>query len=213
MRSVCCRKHKQNNVKSDNRGFTLVELVVTFALLGIFLVSVTRIISYTVTLYHETQGTALGIQVSDMIAARVQGSIEDANRILDGWHYAQLFGYEVPNEGFNYLGDKYILFQDGNGVIIKIFKEETDAAGNGIIVIRNNEIKDDEGNVLYEQHDWKFDEKAYMGYKIKDINFAFAQSKISPDYGSDVIYMTLTLHSDRYGDYSSEYFIKASKVQ
>ena len=59
-------EHKQNiGIKSDNRGFTLTEMLVTFALLGIFLVAVTRMISYTVTLYHETQGAALGMQVND----------------------------------------------------------------------------------------------------------------------------------------------------
>ncbi|MCR5420192.1 MAG: prepilin-type N-terminal cleavage/methylation domain-containing protein [Lachnospiraceae bacterium] len=198
------RESGKNNIRNiDDHGFTLVEMVVTFALLGIFLVAVTRMISYTVTLYHETQGTALGMQVTDTIAARIQGVIEDAEEFYPSFK---------ETGGFNAGGDDFILLKDGNGVRIKIYAED------GGIIIRYNEVisEDDEGNetVVYEQHDWKFDEKAYMGYTVKDIEFAFAQTKFSDyDYPVDIIHMELTLESAKYGEYTAEYYIKASKVQ
>ena len=63
-------------LNKDNRGTTLVELVVTFALLGIFMVSATFIIVYTSQLYYNTKGATNGLEVSNMIAEKVVGQIE-----------------------------------------------------------------------------------------------------------------------------------------
>ncbi len=199
--------NKGNKSLADNRGFTLVEMVTTFALLGIFLVAVTRMISYTVTLYHETQGAAFGMQVNDMIAARVRGVIEDSTLIVTDYNYVYKLRDEERTElesngfdkGFLVGGDDHILLKDGNEVAVEISVDE-----NGFLVIKYNEIPDE-----YEVHEWKFDEKAYIGYKIKDITFAMAESR--GIYEPNVVYMRLTIESGKYGEYTSEYYIRAPK--
>ena len=205
----CRRKqvNKGNRSVIDNGGFTLVEMVTTFALLGIFLVAVTRMISYTVTLYHETQGAALGMQVNDMIAARIRGVIEDSTLIVTDYNYLySLQDEERTNlegngfdKGFLVGGDDHILLKDGNEVAVEISVDE-----DGSAVIKYNEIPGE-----YDVHEWKFDEKAYMGYKIKDISFAMAESKGT--YEPNVVYMRLTIESTKYGEYTSEYYIRAPK--
>ena len=205
-------EHKRNiGIKSDNRGFTLTEMLVTFALLGIFLVAVTRMISYTVTLYHETQGAALGMQVNDMIATKIQGVVENSTAILDDWHYLQLPDMDTSRRGFWGSGDDFILLQDANGLIVEIRKEPVDAEGNGYIVIKYDPVEGDEESGGYDAYDWKFDEKAYMGYMVKSIRFAEAEKM--GDYGPNVIYMQLTIISGKYGEYTSEYYMRASKVR
>ena len=217
------RKHrkdlKQSNNGFNNRGFTLIEMVTTFALLGIFLVAVTRLISYTVTLYHETQGTSLGMQVSDMIAARVQGVVEDSTMILTDWFYTKestedqgILESNGFDKGFLVGGDDHIMLKDGNEVVLEIYKDPKDPPKNedpGYLVIRYNEIPEQ-----YDVHEWRFDEKAYMGYQIKSINFAMAEQLGGTDkYGPNVVYMKLILTSPKYGEFTSEYYIKAPKVK
>ena len=83
----------------------------------------------------------------------------------------------------------------------------------------------------YAIHDWKFDENAYMGYSVEDIRFSLAseeskdpesgeegseEGEVNDDkkvYPDNVIHMTLTLKSLKYGEYTSHYFFKASKIK
>ena len=217
-----------NRGKPDNRGFTLVEMTTTFVLLGIFLVAVTRLVSYTVTLYHETQGAALGMQVADTVAARIQGLIEDSTALVTTDYYnndENISDYErnaltangFVYAGFNPEGDDHIMIKDGNDVIVEIRK---DPAGDepGCLVIRYDEIPssdpehDPDGG--YDAHDWKFDDKAYMGYEVKSVKLAIASKdpERKAEYPDNVVHMTLTLTSPKYGEYTSDYYIKASKV-
>ncbi len=211
------KKDRQQNNVLDNRGFTLVEMITTFALLGIFLVAVTRMISYTVTLYHETQGAALGMQVSDMIATRIQGVIEDSTLILTDWFYLkeseedrEILESNGFDKGFLPGGSDHIMLKDGNEVVLEIYKDPSGSGNPGYLVIRYNEIPNDDPDEAYEAHEWRFDEKAYMGYQIKDIKFAMAEHM--GNYGDNVVYMTMTLVSGKYGEYTSEYYMRAPKV-
>lgn len=220
---------KPNRGKLDNRGFTLVEMTTTFVLLGIFLVAVTRLVSYTVTLYHETQGASLGMQVTDTMAARIQGLLEDSTALVTTDYYND--EENIPAEektalttngfvdgGFNPEGDKHIMFRDSNEVIVDIRKEPADEDTPGYLLIKYEETlsEDPESGEItgYKAHDWKFDDKAYMGYEVKSVKFAVASKDPDrkADYPDNVIHMTITLSSLKYGDYTSDYYFKASKV-
>ncbi len=184
-----------NRNKLDDKGFTLVEMITTFVLLGIFLVAVTRMISYTITLYHETQGAALGMQVSDMIATRIQSEIEASTEIVS-------------------VSGNAISIKDRNGVQLDICAEadsEADPDADEYIVFKYGEIPGEEGELLYEAHDWKFDKNAYMGYSVNAIDFKKAEDE-NPEYDSKVIHMSMTLTSRKYGDYSSEYYMRAFRA-
>ena len=182
-----------NRNKLDDKGFTLVEMITTFVLLGIFLVAVTRMISYTITLYHETQGAALGMQVSDMIATRIQSEIEASTEIVS-------------------VSGNAISIKDRNGVQLDICAEaDPDADADEYIVFKYGEIPGEEGEPLYEAHDWKFDKNAYMGYSVNAIDFKKAKDE-NPDYDSKVIHMSMTLTSGKYGDYTSNYYMRAFRA-
>ena len=181
-----------NRNKLDDKGFTLVEMITTFVLLGIFLVAVTRMISYTITLYHETQGAALGMQVSDMIATRIQSEIEASTEIVS-------------------VSGNAISIKDRNGVQLDICTE-VDSDADKYIVFKYGEIPGEkEGETLYEAHDWKFDKNAYMGYSVNAIDFKKAKDE-NPDYDSKVIHMSMTLTSGKYGDYTSNYYMRAFRA-
>ena len=57
--------------------------------------------------------------------------------------------------------------------------------------------------VFLKSTDWVFDQKAYMGYSIKELKFTQPKG----DYADNIIYMSLTLHSSRYGDFTYTEYI------
>ena len=63
------------------------------------------------------------------------------------------------------------------------------------VVVASGEVK---------STDWVFDQKAYMGYSIKELKFTQPKG----DYADNIIYMSLTLHSSRYGDFTYTEYIQ-----
>ena len=53
--------------KKDNRGMSLAELIVTFALMGIFLAAVAVVISSSVLIHSELTGTMYAQSVSETL--------------------------------------------------------------------------------------------------------------------------------------------------
>ncbi|MBR1816890.1 MAG: hypothetical protein IJ763_09345 [Lachnospiraceae bacterium] len=104
-----------------------------------------------------------------------------------------------------------------------------DNAGSHIYI--TNEVKTDEDSgymLIYyypiaeegediskaEGSNWTFDKKTYMGYKIKELKFVkLSEITDSSDedynkYSGNVIRMTLTITSERYGDYTTTTYIE-----
>ena len=62
----------------NNDGLTLIELIVTFALLGLFMVAASKVISDTVNVYYSAKSIQTGMQVSSIISTKISGEIEGA---------------------------------------------------------------------------------------------------------------------------------------
>lgn len=63
---------------NKNQGLTLVEMIVTFMLIGLFMIAASKVIANTVSVYYTAKGTANGMQVSSIIASKIRGEIEGA---------------------------------------------------------------------------------------------------------------------------------------
>lgn len=187
---------KQNRItgKSNNSGFTLIEMVVSFALLALFLVAATRVISYTIGIYYAARGNSDGMQVAGVIYNKVSGQIEGA------LHAAN------PSVTGGDDGIDSISFIDATGsrVTISASPQKTgeDLTEGNYVNIHYDAVT--EGSVHYEDVDWRFDKDAYMGYTVKELRF----EDPGDDYPDNVLRMTLVLHNGRYGDYTTSYYIK-----
>lgn len=195
-----------------NHGFTLVEMIVTFMLIGLFMIAASKVIANTVTVYYEAKGTASGMQVSSIIATKIRSEIEGAKpeqimrkvKNADGTVTDQTEDYVMQLSSDSTLGG-------GNetGGYNKI--EFTDAKGSHVYIGVNTDgylvvhyFMDAADGTPEDKTDWMFDKKSYMGYTIKELKFRQPKE----DYAENIIYMSLTLHSPRYGDFTYTEYIQ-----
>lgn len=61
-----------------NSGNTLIEMVVTFALLGLFMVAASQVIVSTMNVYYQVRSESSGIQISAMLMDKIRGELENA---------------------------------------------------------------------------------------------------------------------------------------
>lgn len=195
-------KRRNNNLQLNNAGMTLTELVVSFALLALFLVAATRLISYSINLYYVNRGETYGLEVSDMISEKVIGMLEGA-RSTD---YPEIVAVAGGN-------GSTIAFRDQSHSMVTIGVDgATGVPGEGYVVIHYDELIDDNEDIAHEAVDWKFDPNAYMGYTVKTLTFTDVSEGSGSNFEGTVFRMDITLHSERYGDYESQYLIKCNNV-
>ena len=197
---------------NKNQGLTLVEMIVTFMLIGLFMIAASKVIANTVSVYYEAKGTANGMQVSSIIASKIRGEIEGARNATittevkneDGTTSEVTLPYVMQLSTDTTLGG-----QNGTTGYNKI--EFTDAQGShvyigvnekGYLVVHYYPVVIASGEV--KSTDWVFDQKAYMGYSIKELKFTQPKGT----YADNIIYMSLTLHSPRYGDFTYTEYIQ-----
>lgn len=178
--------------KLNHAGFTLVEMIVSFALLSLFMVAATRMISYTIGIYYSASGHMNGMQVANMISNKIVGQIETASA-------AKTPHVNAGAEGIDSIS---LIDATGSAVTITASAQEGAAPEEAYMNISYNEVS--EGSIHYDAVDWRFDKKAYLGYYVKELRF----ENPGDTYPDNVLKMTLTLHSGRYGDYTTVYYIK-----
>jgi prepilin-type N-terminal cleavage/methylation domain-containing protein len=174
--------------KTDIRGFTLVELIATFALLSIFITAAAVLISSTAKAYYEARGTSDSFRVSEILFDQIAGELERA----------QPADFEDA---------------DGNRVTMDLYQdavEYVDEAGrtarlglyeeNGATYL---EIAYASENADSFTRGWSFDEKTYMGFYLKSLQI----SKASGDYLDNVLRVDLVLYSSGYGEYAFTRYI------
>ena len=195
-----------------NQGLTLVEMIVTFMLIGLFVIAASKVIANTVSVYYEAKGTANGMQVSAIIASKIRGEIEGARNATittevkkeDGTTsevtqpYVMRLSTDTTLGGQNETsGYNKIEFTDAQGSHVYIGVNE-----NGYLVVHYYPVVVASGEV--KSTNWVFDQKAYMGYSIKELKF----TQPGGNYADNIIYMSLTLHSSRYGDFTYTEYIQ-----
>lgn len=184
----------KDRILKQNKGFTLVELMVTFALLGLFMVAVTRIISYTVTIYHEAKAADYGLEVAGEIGDKVSGIVSSMRVDIDMPIDVLLKNGDETR--LPCVKDGWFYMVDNTGCPLAIGKDD-----DGYLRIIYYKEKEDK---TYTAVPWYFDKKVYMGYEIKD----FKLDKASGEYPDNVYEFEVLLHSDRYGEYAVKRYIR-----
>jgi hypothetical protein len=175
---------------------TLVELIVSFALLSIFMVAASMMIASITNVYYEAKGTSYGLQVSNVIIGKITSELEGAingNIISDDFKDEE--GQSLS--GAMLIADDKVEFTNSYGSHVSLGL--TDMDGKQYLALHYYQVKSADGtDDLYDAVDWTFDPNTYMGYSIKKLTF----SRPGGDYGYNVIQIDMTITSPKYGDYS-----------
>lgn len=164
-----CRK--LNRVLQGNKGTTLVEMLVCFALLAIFLVSATMFISNITELYYRMKGETYSRQVSDIILEKISSEI-------DGAEYGDS-GISNPRYASDY---SYMDLYDKTDTHVKVMFDSSEK----IVKIYYYPITGEVPSKDRAETTWTFDESVYYGFTVEDMRIVSANSLAAADLNTDV---------------------------
>lgn len=163
-----------------NTGSTLVEMIIAFALLGIFLVASASIISMITGIYYRIKAETYSKQISDIVLEKVASEIEGA-----AWKTGDLDNPKIVSVAENKLISQEINDQDkadaaeespdGRGSAIILY-DKTDTrvmlyAENKELIVHYFEIYNTNESKRYSATDWKLQSSLYNGFTIEDLTF------------------------------------------
>lgn len=199
--NMIMNKHGKLN---NNKGFTLVEMIVTFAILGLFIISASQIIVLIMNYYYHAKGVSYGREVTNTLTTKICGEIEGAqtgSTILS--ENGEILTADTVTMTITPSGDK-IKFYDKTGSQVMI----TAVDGRLLIYYYPVTTTSEYGGskiTRYEAVNWTFDEAMYMGYRISELKFEPANPA---EYEKNIIKMTLKMTSSKYTDYESVQYIE-----
>lgn len=210
------KKHCMKGYK-NKRGVTLIELIVTFALISLFTVLSCQLLSTAFGVFYRIQYLNYGMQVSDTLMDKIGGEIEgalvgvtrpgiDNEPDADGEHTLIIRGDSID-------------FYEKTGSHIKIrsgvpdYKDEyVDKNFNQLVIHYYGVTSVKEGTevkVIYDAVDWTFDKKMYLGYQIKELKFTQPKG----DYEDNIIKVELEISHSKYGEYKSTRYVECYNFQ
>lgn len=160
-------------------GTTLVELVVTFALIGLFMTAAAAMVTSYLRIFTRIQDTSRAVTVSDTLLDKISGEITAAIvptvQDTDGYYFWMDPGKEDGKA-------RWIAFRNRSKSPIAIFaseakedgKADTGSMGAGELFIKYYAVAADaeDKTKAAEEIDWHYDRRVYMDYRIRDLWFS-----------------------------------------
>lgn len=193
--------------KSRNLGMTMVEMIVSFALLSIIVAASTVIISNVTTLYYRVRGENYARQVSNILMTKITSEIAGAK-------YSKRNLSSNPKISAD--SQSIELYDRTNTkVVIK--------ASDGILDVQYPAIVDtidaENSRVGVE---WEYDKRIYNGFEIEELKFsqpskgknaeiaaAYGLTDVnSGDYPDNVVAVYMKLKSPKYGEFSVYKYVR-----
>lgn len=204
----------------NKKGTTLVELVVVFALILIFVAMTGQVIASAMGVYQKVEGLDYGRQVSDTIINKIEGELSGA-RVMSAVSHG---GSVDPHSLKIYDGGETIEFYNAAGSLVRIYSgtpqkytydgttesasaydADNPANWGKQLIIHYAAVKTEDGSsIAYQPVDWTFDKNMYQGYEIESLVFS------RPDYDAyplNIIKIDLKLKSAKYGSFEVTQYI------
>ena len=202
-------RKKVNKIRSKSRnlGMTMVEMIVSFALLSILVTASTVIISNVTTLYYRVRGENYARQVSNILMTKITSEIAGAK-------YSKRNLSSNPKISAD--SQSIELYDRTNTkVVIK--------ASDGILDVQYPAIVDtidaENSRVGVE---WEYDKRIYNGFEIEELKFSqpskgknaeiaatYGLTDVnSSDYPDNVVAVYMKLKSPKYGEFSVYKYVR-----
>ncbi len=211
-----------------HKGSTLIEMLVCFALLGIFMTASAVVIANVTNIYFDVKGQTQGRRVAGILLERISGEIEGA-KVDAANPFTRPVIFQDPEDALagNRSGYKIDLY-DRTDTHLQMYAED------GELKIRYFEINPEKEDASAEYNAghmdetiWTFDDDVYQGYLVKSLRFVPANQGIpagveantmlddaaygkdsETDYPGNVVGVYLTLESPQYGEFFAYKYIK-----
>ncbi|MBO4311345.1 MAG: hypothetical protein J5856_09820 [Lachnospiraceae bacterium] len=207
----------------ENRGTTLVEMVVSFTLLAIFVSASVVIISNVTTLYYRVRGESYARQVGDVVATKIASEISNSKYSdKDSSSNPLIVGETTFSEDSSLIAGNSLMLYNITDTKIRIFASKDE----GILKIYYYPVTiegdTDAQTKINPASYWTFDKSIYNGYEIEELCFVQADKPENEtaaarfgagdtscsDYPANVIAVYMTLKSDRYGRFNICRYVK-----
>lgn len=206
---------KKSKIGRNNAGSTLVEMIVCFALLGIFMACAATLIAVIANIYYDVKGETFERQVSDIVMGKIESEVDGA-LYFDG----------VPKDNPSIKNNNSITLFD------KTYTQVTlTCSGDKKLQVNYSKIDYAKDGVVDQTKSlsattWQFDDSVYKGFMIEELyfykkgdtinstvktNFGLSSDNMD-NYGDNVVLVLLHLKSDRYGDYYNKRYVKMYNV-
>lgn len=197
----------------------MVELIVTFLLIGMFMTAATTMLTSTLRFFTRMQSTSSAVNVSDMLLDKISGEISAATfptgKIVNGYYF-----WLEPGAASTDGKSRWLVMQNRTGSPIAIFAAEADADGKAkTTTIDSQSVPGSSGKQLFMRYyensttveaasrgvgsvksvpqlDWHYDSRVYMDYVIDDLYFTRDDEENHPN----VIKINLTMRNTRTGE-------------
>lgn len=206
-------RKKVNRKRFKNSGMTLVEMIVSFALLSLIVAASTVIISNVTTLYYKVRGENYARQVSDIVMTRITSEIAGAKYSRKNISSNPSIASDSNSiELYDKTNTRLIISVSNEGILNIIYPEIDD------------KIETENSRVAVE---WKFDKNIYNGFVIEELKFAqpsknknagiaegYGLTGInSSDYPDNVVAVYMKLKSPKYGEFSMYKYVRIYEAE
>ena len=206
-------RKKVNRKRFKNSGMTLVEMIVSFALLSLIVAASTVIISNVTTLYYKVRGENYARQVSDIVMTRITSEIAGAKYSRKNISSNPSIASDSNSiELYDKTNTRLIISVSNEGILNIIYPEIDD------------KIETENSRVAVE---WKFDKNIYNGFVIEELKFAqpsknknagIAESYgltgiNNSDYPDNVVAVYMKLKSPKYGEFSMYKYVRIYEAE
>lgn len=180
--------------ENQNAGFTLVELIVTFALLGVFMVAASYVITAALGVYYHVKATDYAQTVSDTLLDKVTGEIAGA-QVGSSDRYTMIISADNREVS---LYNRY-----GSPIVITAPLTESDKYADapevnpGELVIHYRTLYSNVGATTHEATNWVFDKNVYADYLISKLTFT--QYQTDAGLGTNVIAVDMEITNQKNG--------------
>lgn len=213
-------KNRIKTLLKNRQGVTLVELIVTFALLSMFATSTCLMAASAIKVYHQIRGLNNALQVSDTLMDKITGVFEGAQVGSAKGHLVKdSRTLKVASDGsfvdlYDRTGSHIVITTTDSGGVIpgrdmpsEVLKNQLLIYYYPVITSRTDPTGTEIKESVYDGVDWRYDTSAYMGFSIKSLDFSWV-GKDGGAYPENVFKVELVLTSDRYGEFKSTRFVE-----
>lgn len=198
------KEKRKQNFNISRKGSTLVEMIVCFALMSIFVSAAAMIIASVTNLYYQVKGETYAKQVSDIVMEKVLKEIEGA-KFDTTYEYGK-----GSNPTINEDGTKISLY-DRTDTKVDVFAQDQE------LLIEYAEIRSSDPDKQRNATVWRFDKGVYNQYRIRELKFVqgdklspsvyglnlteYGMTAPLPKYKQNIIVVFMTIESPKYGTY------------